>query len=327
MRSELIVQKCLSYFNGFYEIPRCKNRTELLSSLLKIVSYALLLPPVIVGVFYFHHKKIAILENSFNQLMDNTEAYRAQEVFHRIHRDNSRCFKQKDIIQCLLIKISDLKCEELDTAEEIKEIERIKKGFLLLSLEKQHDLFLKLIDKGLMSKLLDMDLIPKDITELNFTLGESRFQNLEANDTLATKFLSKLTEFRSLKKIRLDLKGIGFYGPAANQNLENLSQSIHVSRIDAFLFPTINNTKITREGKSYFYSDRNFPIVNAMVQLRKFIDRANSNGSNFEYHLDFMNLLVGGNNRGGMKSWENEEAFGRRERTFTSGINSFLHHN
>lgn len=324
MRSENIVRSCLNYFNAFNELANCQNKSEYLIASLKIVSYSLIFPPLIVGCLYFYHKKIALLESSFDGLIDNTAIYKTHQVFHEIHYDNSKSFKQKDIVQCLFIKVSNLNYEDLNTDKGKAEIERFKKGFKLLNLEKQHDFFVKLLDSGLMAKFLDMDLIPKDIKELNFTLGESKFQDLNSNDSLAIIFFDKLKEFKSLKKIRLDLKGLGFFGPAASQSLSKLTKNFQNDKIDFFYSPTRNNTMIERNGVKYYYTDRASPISNAMIQLRKFIDHANKNGKHFEYHLEFINLMIHGDNKVLINSWENSETFRKKNQSFTDEIISFL---
>lgn len=325
MRSQNVVQHCLSYLNGFNEIAASRNACECVEGLLKVVSYSLIFPPIIVGCLYLHHKKIVVLENTFDELMDQLDVYKTQEAFLKIYNINNKDVKQKDILQCLLLKVSNLNYEDLYTTEGKKEIERFQKGFKLLHLDKQHDLFVELMDRNLMTKLLDLDFIPKDIEELNFTMGESKFQDLDINDAFAMKFFNKLCEFKSLKKIRLDLKSLGFFGPAACQSLKNLTQDFKTDKIKNVYFPIRNNTMITRGTTKYYYTDRGSPISNAMLQLRKMIDRANEKGHYFEYHLDFMNLLIHGDNKGKIQSWENDEAFGKKQLFFVNKIVSFLH--
>lgn len=324
-RSENIVQICSSYLNGFNEIANCQSASEYLHVFLKIASYSLIIPPVIASCLYFYHKKIVVMENTFDGLIDRSEDLKTQEVFHHIQLESSTNFKKKDIIQCLLIKIGNLEYSDLSTPEGKVEIERFQKGFRLLNLEKQRDFFLELIDFDLMSKLLDMDLIPKDIKELHFTLGESKFQDLDANDALGMKFFSKLSEFKSLNKIQLDLKGLGFFGPEASKSLQDPSQDLLAEKINYFY--TRNTLVINRGERKYYYIDRSSPISNSIIELRKCIAHANANNQKFEYHLDFINLLVHGDNKNKLESWESDETFECNKLNFADQITTFLHKN
>lgn len=325
MRSEAIVRLCLDYSNGFKELANSKSGSDRLKAFFKILSYTLIFPPIIMACLYFHHRKIARLESNFDQLIDKMDAYKSHEAFMNIYSKDSKDIRQKDILQCLFIKISNLDYEDLNTPEGKKEVERFQKGFKLLSLDKQHDLFLKLIENGLMSKLLNMDLLPKDIQELYFTLGASKIQNLEENDALAMKFFAQLSEFKSLNNIRLDLKSLGFFGPAACQTLDNLSKVQLKDRNIHYFFPQKINTTINRDGRELYYLDRSSPISNALVQIRKSIDRSNEQGQHFEYHLDFTNLLIHGDNKGKIHSWEKEKTFEAHKEGFVENIVSFLH--
>lgn len=301
MRAENIVKYCQAYLNGFNDLYSMKSCSGVTLGILKIASYCLLIPPVIVGLFSLYYKKIAQIESDFDSLLDSIEAFKTNEIYNKIHQpENALKTNSKEFITYLVRKVNKIHASDIS---DINDIERVRKGFLLLSFEKQKDFFQGLADSSLLIKFLEMNFIPNDISELNFTLGNSQFQNLKDNDCIAMIFFKYLAKFSELTKLHLDLKGLGFYGPMAEGQLDQLDQ-LFASAYDggSFWFPMENyryDAQDFREGLSiYSYCDRGSPMTNAAVELRRLIHKAKNADNTFKYKLSFMNLMVDGDTKG-----------------------------
>lgn len=201
-------------------------------------------------------------------------------------------------------------------------IEPFQKGFFKLSCEQQKEFFYALMQNELMTSLLKKNLIPENITEINFTLGDSEFRNNEVNDKMIGLFLKNLDRFNELEKLHLDLRGLGFYGPAANDSLPNVSK-MNLKKSASWSFSNLRPTTIKIGTCMYYYWDRGSPLTNVAIKLETLIKSAKEASRSFEYKLVFMNLTIHNNNKN-IDIFEDNSVFENQTTSFSSNLLAFL---
>ncbi|MFI5343739.1 MAG: hypothetical protein ACHQUC_05910 [Chlamydiales bacterium] len=195
---------CENYFNSFADLFQCASLGRTLKGIGKILSYSLIIPPLVIAYKYFQYRKIAQI-NAFKDGLDNLLSCSSNplKIYKLVFPE-----KQKELLNYLTNKAAEIKT---NGANHDLEKTRFQKGFRLLSFDQQKDFFAMAIQANVLSNVLA--LIPNDISELNFTSGPVRhpFGNDSQQREYAELLVDKLKQLTHVKKLHLDLTGLGLY--------------------------------------------------------------------------------------------------------------------
>lgn len=285
------VNSCKSYLSGFKDV---QNSNKVPLGILKILSYALIIPPLVVIGLYLHHKKIVHLDQSYDAMLNNEPSSKSNHIHLIGECRNKSKIDSMNFVSYLIRKSTVLARSNLTDAVKEEQKQNFQKGFHQLSFKAQRQFFIKLINKGALSKFLQQDLLPKDIKEINFTLGNAHYRNSGANVKAAKLFFDFMNSCDHLDKVNLDLKGLGYYN-------QNVYERLHGYSVDKYCdehVPTVVSTGQYNNWSGEIYStytDRPISKVNAMQVLKNTIQKSKTKHNRFNYRIDFIKLSVEGN--------------------------------
>lgn len=267
MKSESVMRSCANYLHGFKDLCESKSRSTRVLGGLKVVSYLLIVPPVVSAVLYTKHKKIVDINNKIAELID-TDSLKPNAVFAKI--------KNKSIGQVELVDFLVDQVMRADPADP-KNYARFQKGFLVLTKESQESLFRKVGAHHVLGRTLDM--LPTTITNLHFCtikqktmpgLFECSVNSFKSDCENTKVFMKHLPKFTRLEKLSLDLRGLGLYSHEVNQCVEEMAKG----QRDGFgtVFRALA-TECVLEGQGvlYNYYNDNNAIMNSIYQLHELI--------------------------------------------------------
>lgn len=273
MRAVNTVDLCKDYFDGFKAVAKHESVGAVLLGLLKILTYALILPPLLLGGVYLRSKKIVEFQQSIDSKLDSVKV---NITFANVFPSEN---DSKKLITYLVNKLDNF--EGNDNAQ--LEKERFAKGFKLLSYEAQADFFKEAIANKCLA--LAVKWIPRDITYLNFVSGApNAIHHAWANKRNIELLLPELPTFTSLDRIELNLRGLGFYSAAADKNVQNMTN------VQGLNFHYSADTQRTFEhmGVTYHHYNDTLPILKTIVALKELINRRPT----MEWSIRLMNLSV-----------------------------------
>lgn len=279
MRAVNAINYSRNYFNGFGDVCNRKTTTQALVGLLKILSYALILPPVIFRCMYFKNKKINDLQTDIDGKIDSN---RMQEIFlQTVVKGKAQENGQKKLIKYLTNKLVNF---EKGDDEEL-ERSRFEKGFKQLSFESQGEFFKRAHAFNCLGSALRW--MPKDIAELNFISGPpNAIYCSKINRRNVASFLEELPKFTHLKKIELNLKGLGFYTPSIDRNVQTMAiKGISFAHSDEGSEQTFNV-----HGILYTHYNDTLPIVKIIIAMKALIQRY----PDLTWQVVLMNFGIGG---------------------------------
>ena len=202
-----------NYFHGLQEIFNYNSSaTEIALGAAKTLSYLLVVPLIIFGVGYLIAKsrveEATNLCNRVSKMIENQG-----ETTEKIENHQPAKASQEDLVEYLITKLQDEQTDRLDVV------------FKKLEPKFQGEFFAAAAEKG---KLIEaMQLIPKNIAELVFKIGEDLLSYSDFNKaytitkTLMDELKSKVGEFKELKKISIDLSGSAFYTEKVEWHLKH----------------------------------------------------------------------------------------------------------
>lgn len=278
MRYDNYLNIAKSYISGFSEVRRHESFSKTLVGLLKILSYALILPPLILGCMYWKNRKIHDLQNCMDSKIDNNtiQDIFTQSVIAPENQENS----QKKMMRYLVNKLVNFEKRDNEQLERA----RFEKGFKQLSFESQEEFFRRAQELDCLEMALNW--IPKDIKELNFVSGlTNAVQNSSANKHNVLLLLEELPKFNQLTKIELNLRGLGFYTASVDKNVQTMTGPGDVFACSEDL------TKIFEVGGAqYHHSNDTFPILKVVAALRKLLHKQ----PDLKWDMSFTGFAVGG---------------------------------
>lgn len=232
MDAKSIVRNCEGYLSGFSDVKDVcthKSGSQFLLGIVKIVSYCLLIPPIVCAALGAKYRKIVQIEDHLDQQLD-TGALSAQVVWSR--NAVGAQYTPKEFVSYLVEKVANLQVQhtkELGALIPQDEKNRFQKGFRLLDAEGQKEFFKEIFSQQeLRHKLITLKLIPNDIKELHFCLGDGSLQSVSASKTEdVDRFVAQLKDFRALEVVKLDLRGLGFMTPSLNGYLASNGREYH----------------------------------------------------------------------------------------------------
>lgn len=276
MRASNILSFTHNYSSGFDDVYRHETAGKTLIGLLKIISYALILPPLILGCMYLKSKKINDLQTDIDSKIDTNKVL---EVFSKaVLEKQGNC--QKKMIQYLINKLNNFE----KTDDELKEKARFEQGFKQLTFDFQQEFFKKANEEGCLEMALQWT--PKDITELNFISGPpNALRHSDISNRNMVYLLAELPKFTQLKKITLNLQGLGFYGESVDLDVQRMTVPgvVFGCRADETRYFQVH-------GMEYGHYNDTLNIVKTLVEVRKLI----KNFPNLEWELKFMTRIISG---------------------------------
>ena len=190
-----------NYFNGIKDIKEHKSIGQVTLGILKIVSLATIVLPIIFGVGYI------IAESKLNNL---------SELYTRVSQSFEPEFKsarptQKEYIKFLFAKTQD------------NEYSLFEKCFRQLESSSQNSFFRKTAQNGCLIECMKQT--PKDLEKIEFNLGSflSPCDFKKAN-ALIDKFIEGLVSFQNQKEIVVDMTGVASLTQNAESNLRLLEE-------------------------------------------------------------------------------------------------------
>lgn len=195
-------KKVTNYFSGFRDICEHKTGWQVLKGVGKIFSYCTLVVPLIfMGMYHSAQKK--------------------ERTYKKINQDlkTQAVFNKKVLIPHLM------QCLEESKAD-------FQAGFKKLSLDGQQEFFQRVIKN---ERLFDqvLDYLPRDIEEIGLNgsvLEWKDFGRVECDEKASLKntqkFLRILGEFTELKKLQIDLRGVGKVSDNLLSNTLSLKRKI-----------------------------------------------------------------------------------------------------
>lgn len=275
MRSVDIVSQCENYFNGFRDIHSQKN-VEVLEGVLKVFSYLLLLPAIVVGAIYFYNRKLAIIETKLDEKLHNLDSVRINSLYKQKTGLHEACgVTQQQLTEYLLDLEKNIDIEDGEMTA------NFQKGFRFLNPDSQNAFFQRLSSPDALRKVLDI--LPRDLEELHVSSGEPwPILHRDDNCERAGWITERLKKFTNLKTLSLDFRGVGFFSPLANSNLKlMLGNNSSCSSGDPF-------NVIQWNGTLYSYTQDTFAIISSLKALREQILKT----PDLKYKIRFMNIAV-----------------------------------
>jgi hypothetical protein len=293
MRAENRLNNASDYLNGFNDVREHRSVCETITGLLKIISYALIIPPIIMGILYLKGRIVCDLQDELDGQVD--------QIFAQTFQKNS----PQRINEYLINKLINLEMyDDIDL-----EKKRFETGFKLLTFESQKEFFKMALEADRMA--LALQWIPNDIKELNFVSGpKNPISDSETNRHSIKLFLEELPRFVRLEKIELDLRGVGFYGPSVDKNVQFMTQG---SGRFAFIAEDDRRTFIMN-GAEYSHYNETFQIVETVVAMRTLIQQQPNLIWNFRF-MDLTMYGVGTESQGTNGMW-----------SFTNNLSAYFNH-
>lgn len=270
MRSKDITAICEVYFNGFKDVYDHRTASDILLGILKIISYAFIIPPICFAIAYFKNKDIVHIEKAYDTLIPSVASTNA------IYQNTvSQDIDQNKLIDYLVIKIDNLRSINDPTDEQF-----FKNGFVQLTFDSQKIFFEKIANKNLLSQAILC--LPNEITELNFTTGYiNPISNSEESIKSISILLDAFKKFTRITKICLDLRSVGYYTVKANQALVTMKQNVIV-------IPGDEDGIFDWKGLSYEFHNPTQAVVKSLIALRDLLKQT----PHLEYSFSFANLSL-----------------------------------
>lgn len=294
MRTNRVLSYSESYISGFNDVYNHKSLRQTLIGLIKILSYCLIIPPIVSRCVYLKSKKIVDMQTDIDGKIDNG---RIQEVFTQIATaKNNPVDGENKLINYLINKL-----ENFETTDNEKlERSRFGAGFKKLSFASQKEFFKRAND----CKCLGMALkwIPDDITDLNFISGPPNpILKSSMNNSNLTLLLEEIPRFTKLKTMHLHLRGLGFYTLNVDQSVYNMTQGK-----DVFACTQDSPCSIKFDGVTYYnYKNDTMAIVKAIIALRKLTQ----NQPDLIWAVNFMNSSLVGKGTAVLTMFDGDAAF------------------
>jgi hypothetical protein len=213
MKIQKELNEYANYLNGFKDVKEHKSVGKVLTGILKILSYALVIPYFYSKDRLKNCKKVVEMQSEYDNKILN--------VFQKTVPMQS--VDQNELVNRLATKLKNFEPDpnnsdvDIDTKKDEKAL--FQKGFKLLDFKSQKDFFKQAAHQGFMEQALNW--IPEDTKELNLTIGDwpskqgySGFLATPAqikNSQLIIKLLSDTQKLKQLNVIDLDLKQIGMH--------------------------------------------------------------------------------------------------------------------
>lgn len=284
MKASEIIKQCQSYFHGFSDVIEHKTAPAVMVGVLKILSYILVLPPLIFVALYFANRRVAVIEITLDALLDNSKALKTENIYAKTIPGTKSKFKADELVNYLIGKLDLVHASK-------KELERFQKAFYLLDFDSQALFFNRLAVAKDFTRAIDV--IPRDLEYLNFSLGGRGLEldlatwDESQSQFCACLFFQNFSSFHDLKKVKFDLSALGFYCKTVELGLQGLLKKppviIHQANPDLTL---------KWEGVSYAYScsvDMVRSVCLALSDIRKFVHEY----PNVEWHCSLMNMDFG----------------------------------
>jgi hypothetical protein len=281
MEASKIVKLCDDYFSGFEDVKKHENACQTFKGVLKIFTYLLVIPLAVFGLLSWKYRKIAFIDTNLDKLMDTDAAKPHFVGYQKIGTDSAIYENQKALIDYLVMKLdSNSENPEL-------EIERFQKGFRILDFESQKTFFEKIssFDKAL-------TILPRDLKILNFYSGKvDAFHHSKTSSENTTLLIKVLPEFKELRRLNLDLKGVGFICPSVNASLQDMiGQKEGVN-----IYHGLPHVAINWNGMKCNHVNDAETVVSAMTAMRTLIRENKNKQKDFMYNISFTNLAVSHN--------------------------------
>lgn len=276
MRANNILSFTQNYSSGFDDVYNHETVSKTLVGLLKIISYALILPPLILGCMYIRSKKINELQRDIDSKIDTNKVH---EVFTTtVLGKQDDCHKK--MARYLINKLVNFE----KTDDEALEKSRFEKGFKQLSFDYQQEFFKMANEEDCLKMALQW--IPKDITKLNFISGPpNALRHSDISNRNVVYLLAELPKFTHLEKITLNLQGLGFYGESVDLDVQRMT----VPGVD-FGCRADETRYFQVHGMEYGHYNDTLNIVKTLVEVRQLI----KNFPNLEWELQFMTRIISG---------------------------------
>lgn len=282
MRAENVYKSCNNYLNGFNDVAEHKTGNETAKGLLKIASYVLIIPVIIAAIGKLATYKIVKIKALLGD-SDSLTTLKTDTVFKKVKQD---IINQKELVNYLVYK------SETIQKDEANEITLFENGFRLLNFDSQKEFFEKITSKTETLKNA-LDIIPKDIQELNFSCKKGEPSGSIVDNLMSPRgqrntllFCERLGEFKDLKKLHLDLRGLGLFGPGSASSLKTMTNSNQI---------TSSSESSDAEGIWYhgvpimYHANANHveAVTTALYHLREAMQNQNNQ---LQYRIDFSNL-------------------------------------
>jgi hypothetical protein len=284
MRLNNLLNNTKSYLNGFNDVYSHQTVDKKILGLLKIASYALIIPPLVACFIYLKNKKIVDLQKELDGKFD---AILTKKIFEKIivpqenTTQQNQATIQNKIIPYLVNKLKNF--EEEDNEEE--EQKRFEVGFRQLSFDDQKIFFESITQPRHLQMAFQW--IPKDIENLNFVSGPlNPIYYSKMNERHIEILLKNLDQFKSLKQINLNLQGLGFYTPSMNTDICTMGKFSGFS----FSYTKEEMGNFQVNGIDYYHENNGMPILRSIESMKKLIQAQ----PNLTWHISLTNFGING---------------------------------
>lgn len=255
-----------SYLNGFQDVYKHKSVSSTLLGIIKILSYATVIFPLISLNSYFKYKKIIELQKDLDNNLDkNKTELNAIKIFGEVIGNKNK--QQEVLINYLANKIEYF---EKNTDNEDLERKRFEKAFRKLTFDSQEKFFIQASKRNSME--LALKWIPQDIEEFNFTLSHTKNygKDQESYKQHTQTLLQTFPKFTNLKKLHLDLECLG-YAHFINDGVALMTQKETASLgFSEDPMPIEQHTPFGEEFSHYLYYNSLFDTIK---YLRTYIQK------------------------------------------------------
>lgn len=284
------------YLNGFNDVYEHKSKKLVVLGFLKILSYVFVIPVLIANNQYWKNKNVLDFQNEIDSKLTKCLLIKndISKIFENtINPDKKQSGNQDKMIDYLINKLVNFEV----TDDKAKEQQRFEKVFHQLTFESQEKFFRKAGHLECME--LALTWIPNDIKFLNFISGpEVPVQCAKMNRTNSQLIANKLPEFNNLEKIRLNVKGLGFYTDSIDNCIEEMIQGggdvVHHDP----------RTDFNIDGATYAHHNDNVIIISLISNLKKVI----KNNSSLEWEFNLYNYGLSYNPKN-----DSKQQFGKDE--------------